>query len=72
MSRQFEHTSVFVIREKASGKLIKFGSKCGWMSSGAAKGAFALHMWHHFGLSRIDSTKGLFDNQDEFVLEEIK
>lgn len=41
---QPKNTTVFVIREKATGKLIKFGSKCGWMSSGAARLAFSLHM----------------------------
>jgi len=25
-----QHTTVFIIREVATGKLIKFGAKCGW------------------------------------------
>ena len=38
-----QYTTVFVIREVSTGKLIKFGSKAGWATSGAAKSAFALH-----------------------------
>ena len=40
----YKTTSVFVIRQVATGKLISFGSKCGWATIGAAKNAFALHM----------------------------
>lgn len=55
-----QYTTVFVIREVSTGKLIKFGPKCAWATSGAAKSAFKLH------------TGGLFDSQSEYVLEEIK
>ena len=72
MSR-YEITKVYVIREKSTGKLIKFSSgKCGWMSSAAAKNAFNLHMKSHFGKTYMDDTKGLFDTQDEFTLEVIE
>lgn len=71
MSRQFETTSVFVIRQVSTGKLIKFGSKCGWATSGAAKSAFALHA-HTLYRDYFDNGKGLFDSQSDFVLEEIQ
>lgn len=72
MSRQFEETKVYVIRQLSSGKLIKFGAKCGWSSPGAAKNAFSLHMHHYFNKTYLDSGKGVYDNQDEFVIEELK
>lgn len=72
MSRQFEPTFVYVIRQVSTGKLIKFDSKCGWATIGAAKGAFALHMHHHFKLAYLDSAKGLYDNQEEFKIEELR
>lgn len=72
MSRKFKTTSVFVIRQLSTGSLIKFGSKAGWATSGAAKNAFALHMHTYFGRTYLDSGKGLYDSQDDFVIEEIK
>jgi len=71
MSRQFYETSVYVIRHVSTGKLIKFGSKCGWAGTGAAKNAFNLHMHTYFGRTYLDSSKGLYDAQDEFVIEEV-
>lgn len=68
---RYKPTTVFVIREIATGKLVKFGSKCGWMSTTAAKGAFALHMKGEYR-SWLDDSKGLFGSQSDFVLEEIK
>lgn len=70
MSRH-KPTEVYVIREVMTGQLIKFGSKCGWISPSAAKGAFNLHMKSHFGLSYMDDTKGLYDGQDDFKIEEV-
>lgn len=64
-------TSVFVIRDVKSGKLIKLGPKCGWCTSGAAKSAFALHVGHYYR-SWMDDNKGLFDSQQDYILEEIK
>ncbi|UZS00973.1 hypothetical protein [Pseudomonas phage vB_PsaM_M1] len=64
-------TTVFVIRENITGQLIKFGAKCGWASVGAAKNAFNLHMITHYGKDWSEG-KGLFDSQDQFVIEEIK
>ena len=55
-----QYTTVFVIREVSTGKLIKFQAKAGWATSGAAKSAFKLH------------TGVLFDSQSDYVLEEIK
>lgn len=55
-----QYTTVFVIRELSTRKLIKFGPKCAWTTSGAAKSAFKLH------------TGVLFDSQNDYVLEEIK
>ena len=66
-----KHTTVFVIREVATGKLIKFGAKCGWSTSSAAKNAFALHLKSRYR-SWLDDGKGLFDSQSEYVLEEIE
>jgi len=63
--------SVYVIREVESGKLIKFGAKGGWCSAGAAKNAFNLHMKYYFGKDWSEG-KGLFDEQNQFVLEVIK
>lgn len=70
MSRA-ETTTVFVIREEVTGELIKFGAKCGWVSVGAAKNAFNLHMTSYFGKDWLEG-KGLFDSQDQFIIEEIK
>ena len=55
-----QYTTVFVIREVSTGKLIKFGSKAAWATPGAAKSAFKLH------------TDVLFDSQSDYVLEEIE
>jgi len=66
-----KQTTVFVIREKVTGNLIKFGSKCGWTSIGAAKNAFNLHMTHYFNKDWSESA-GLYDSQNEFVIEEIE
>lgn len=67
-----QYTTVFVIREVSTGKLIKFQAKAGWATSGAAKNAFNLHMWAYFKLDRLTDRKGLYDKQNEFVIEEIK
>ena len=72
MSRPFETTPVFVIRHLSTGDLIKFGSKCGWAGTGAAKNAFNLHMHTYFGRTYLDSSKGLYDNQSEFIIEQVK
>ncbi len=66
----YKTTSVFVIRQVATGKLIGFGSKCGWATIGAAKNAFALHMKGNYR-SWMDDGKGLFESQNDFVVEEI-
>jgi len=66
-----QYTTVFVIREVSTGRLIKFGSKCGWATSGAAKNAFALHM-HYKYRDYFTDGKGLFDSQNDYVLEELK
>lgn len=63
--------SVYVIREVSTGKLVKFGSKVGWISSSAAKNAFNLHMKFHFNKDWSEG-KGLFDGQDQFVIEVIE
>ena len=61
---------IYVIREICTGKLIKFGTKGGWISVRAAKNAFNLHMKWHF--DREWSGKKLFDEQDRFVIEVIE
>jgi len=63
-------TKVHVIREKSTGSLIKFGTKCGWVSVNAAKNAFNLHMRFYFN-KRWSESAGLYDSQDEFIIEEI-
>lgn len=64
---------VYVIRHKESGKLVKFGSKCGWMSTGAAKNAFNLHMHPKYVKEwYLESSGGLFDRQADYVIEEVK
>lgn len=65
-----ETTKVYVIREVATGKLIKFKAKAGWASVGAAKNAFNLHMKSYFGRDWHEG-EGLFDSQTEFVIEEV-
>jgi len=67
----FSTTDVYVIREKATGQLIKFGSKCGWSSVSAAKNAFNLHMKFHFDKDWSEG-KGLFDGQNQFIIEVIQ
>ena len=65
----FDKTKVYVIRQLTTSNLIRFGSKCGWASVGAAKNAFNLHMKSYFKKDWSDG-KGLFDSQTEFVIEE--
>lgn len=36
--------SIFAIRNKETGTFCVWGSKCAWVSAGAAKNAYALHM----------------------------
>lgn len=67
-----ETTKVYVIRESITGELIKFGTKCGWASEMAAKNAFNLHMRNYFELWFDESSKGLFDKQIQFKIEEVK
>lgn len=71
MSRH-KSTEVYVLREVSTGQLIKFGTKCGWSSEMALKNAFNLHMKSYFGLTYRDDTKGLFDRQNEFKIEEVQ
>ena len=71
MTKPFETTPVFVIRQKSTGKTIKFGSKCGWASHGAACSAFHLHM--KFEYPELEGTKkSLYWHQEDFYIEEIK
>lgn len=63
--------NIYVIREISTGKLIKFGTKAGWISMSAAKNAFNLHMKWHFGKDWSEG-KGLFDSQDQFIIEEVE
>lgn len=65
----FHKTKVYVIRQLSTSDLIRFGSKCGWASVGAAKNAFNLHMKFYFNKDWSEG-KGLFDSQSEFVIEE--
>ena len=64
-------TTVFVLREKASGLLVKLGPKCGWISHGAACSAFHLHMKVYY-LELEGTKKSLYWHQSEYVIEEIK
>lgn len=64
-------TSVYVIRQLSTGSLVKFGTKCGGASQGAAKSAFCLHMKYHYRDVIYDTGVGVFDEQNEFVIEEI-
>ena len=70
MTHNFKATKVYVIRQVSTGKLIKFGSKCGWATVAAAKNAFSLHMTSYFR-SWLDDGKGLYESQNEFTIEEI-
>lgn len=63
--------SIYVIRGVGTDKLVKFGTKCGWCSVGAAKNAFNLHMKCHFGKDWSEG-RGLFDEQDQFVIEVVE
>lgn len=36
--------TIYIIREVASGKAVKFGAKAAWATHGAAKNALHLHM----------------------------
>lgn len=63
--------NIYVIREVESGKLVKFGTKCGWVSINAAKNAFNLWMKYEFGKDWSEGA-GLFDSQDRYVIEEVK
>lgn len=67
----FHKTNAYVIRQLTTSDLIRFGSKCGWASVGAAKNAFNLHMKFYFNKDWSEG-KGLFDSQDQFIIEEIK
>ena len=64
-------TTVFVIREVSTRKLVKLGAKCGWISHGAACSAFHLHMKPDY--SELEKTKkSLYWHQTEYVIEEIQ
>lgn len=64
-------TTVFVLREKSSGLLVKLGAKCGWISHGAACSAFHLHMKGFY--PELDGTKkSLYWHQADYIIEEIK
>lgn len=65
----FHKTKVYVIRQLTTSDLIRFGNKCGWCSTQAAKNAFNLHMKSYFNRDWSEG-KGLFDSQTEFVIEE--
>ena len=74
------HTTIdklFVIRELSTGKLLKFGNKVAWVSSLAAKNAFGINsvscdMFGNIkGYAGIKGYVGVFDNQNEYVIEEI-
>jgi len=63
--------NIYVIREISTGKLIKFGTKGGWISQSAAKLAFCMHMRWELGTG-WEEEPGLFDRQDRFVIEVIE
>lgn len=66
-----QHTTVFVIREVSTGKLVKLGAKCGCISHGAACSAFHIHMKSSY--PELEKTKkSLYWHQTEYVIEEIK
>ncbi len=66
-----KQTTVFVIREKSTGSLVKLGAKCGWISHGAACSAFHLHM-KVFYPEFEGAKKSLYWHQTDYVIEEIK
>lgn len=66
----YQATKIFIIKEKLTGNFVKFGTKCGWVSVNAAKNAFNLHMRSYFNKGWSE-TAGLYDSQDEFIIEEI-
>lgn len=47
---------IFAIRDKNTQEFVSFGAKCAWMTTGAAKSAFALH------------TRKLFNDQNDYEL----
>lgn len=61
-------TSIYAIRNKASGEFIKFGAKCAWATVGAAKSAFVLHTrsWQD-GYSKLTP----FDEQSEYEVVDL-
>ena len=66
-----QYTTVFVIREVSTGKLIKLGAKCGWISHGAACSAFHFHMKSMY--PELEGTKkSLYWHQRDYVIQEIK
>lgn len=66
-----ESTTVFVLRDKSTGQLLKLGPKCGWISHGAACSAFHLHMKVFY--PELEGTKkSLYCHQKDYVIEEIK
>lgn len=68
---KFESTSVFVIRQKSTNSLLKFGSKCAWISAHAAANAFNFHMKIFY--PELENTKNsLIWHLPDFVIEEIK
>ncbi len=62
--------SIFVIRNTATDKFEAFGSKCAWVTSGAAKNAYNLHLGRpHTSYYNKDAHK--FDDQTQYIIEEI-
>lgn len=54
---------IYAIVDKHDYHYVSFGSKCAWVSSGAAKNAYNYHMH-----SRTGKT---FDEQDKYTIVEI-
>lgn len=59
--------SIWVIKD-SEGKFCTFGSKCAWITEGAAKNAFHCHVKEY---SKGYGTGVKFDSQTEYNIEEI-
>jgi len=70
---------IYAIRDKLTGEYCVFGSKCAWVSTGAAKNAFQLHVgeyedvpckWSRGGYRR-DFIHAKYDEQTQYEMVEI-
>ena len=62
---------VWVIREKATGDIVRFNGYVSWSGKGPAKLSFAAGVTGYGGSQYGQKSKGAWDRQDEYELVEL-